>query len=852
MVNIPRVKNSVYTSEKPVKQTEPDRLQSQSAEAKEEIDEKKSSVAITANAKAMISVQNKIPEELAAIEKDFFKDSKFYSQPVDKKIAILKQLAAMEEKDRSNAQWLYHSSDDTEHIEEILDNPDRFQKLVKYANSIVNNDFYFQNSDKKLKNTIATKIALMRDKKPESWQNLVFSKGYKAIQNGELRLNLIEDIEKDTVVDENYFYNKLERLENFSKYILSKMNVSDEFKTKFLETADIDMSQVKKLFAAVDKMHKKLADGLFDMVLNEKEEMDKNAKTLFIKPCEYLTFFDEILELFETAKKNQETAMKLLQLPDANHKAVIKILNRLDKEKTETGAYRFTTNILDNFIEASKNNKNFSIPALEEIVSKLEEFLKPEYVEKDTDIIRIMIAILNNYCSNNPQKVNLNTFLSYIKKDNIQLCNYLVKEKRPGLLVLEDAGQLLRYSSDIGEESRKFFTSLENAIEFEKLKKEVIKENNFKKISQAKLALNVRVKAPDLYEKLKEKGILKLVAENTIPCEILKHLNKHTDLSTDVYKDAEKVLNNKPVIPEYPEKTNKKTILSKTRTGDVVSIGGKMYINDGKKLNRWNITGEKYLELFSPILRFTAKQARLGDCYFVAVIDNMMSKPEFRIKLYEMFSQEGDDIILHLKGLDTYKYKNKIRFKNGEIEQFPHKRQIQNTKGLQMLEFAYAECALRERTYDIIPHDAPMTVKINRLKAGQEHKVMAELLGLEILSGDDIELNELDDLKGEAVRFNIKKFSQTPEEILRKVGQLTDKEGFISTLSTISDSNTGSGEKLLNKEYEIVSKHAYEIKYYDETDDTICIKNPWNCAAEIKIPVSVLAQYVNTISAGAL
>ena len=59
-----------------------------------------------------------------------------------------------------------------------------------------------------------------------------------------------------------------------------------------------------------------------------------------------------------------------------------------------------------------------------------------------------------------------------------------------------------------------------------------------------------------------------------------------------------------------------------------------------KKLNRWNITGEKYLELFSPILRFTAKQARLGDCYFVAVIDNMMSKPEFRIKLYEMFSQE--------------------------------------------------------------------------------------------------------------------------------------------------------------------------------------------------------------------
>ena len=61
-----------------------------------ETDTKKSSAAITANAKALISVQNKIPVELAEIEKDFFDDSKFHSLPIDKKIAVLKRLAAME------------------------------------------------------------------------------------------------------------------------------------------------------------------------------------------------------------------------------------------------------------------------------------------------------------------------------------------------------------------------------------------------------------------------------------------------------------------------------------------------------------------------------------------------------------------------------------------------------------------------------------------------------------------------------------------------------------------------------------------------------------------------------------
>lgn len=814
-----------------------------------ETDTKKSSAAITANAKALISVQNKIPVELAEIEKDFFDDSKFHSLPIDKKIAVLKRLAAMEKNDRNTAEWLYHVTDDTEYIDELLSDKDRLSKLIKHQNNIFNNDFSRQNCDKKLKNEIALKIAMMRDCNRQSWNNLESSKGYKAIKDGELRLTLIEDIQKDTVIDENYFYNTLDRYETFTKNVLSMMNVSDEFKEKFLKIADIDMSQVNKLFKAVNKLNKKLADELFDMIINEKEQTERMAKATYVAPSEYLNFFDETIKLLEAAKANQDTATLLLQLPGGSHKSIIKILDRLQREKNNPQIGRLTTNILENFVEASKNNNNFSIPALDEIVSKMDEFYTSEYSEKGIDIIRILIAILNNYCTNNQQNLDLKSFLSYINKDNIALCNYLIKADSRHNFILDDKAQLLRYSSKLEDYGAKFFESEDGAREFYKLRNEVIKDNDIKTIKSARAVLNVRIKAPELYEKIKKNGVIKLIAEKKLSYNVLDYLNTNSDFSTDFYKDVKKVIKNESVVPEFSPTASKKMVFASTKTGDVVSIGENMFINDGEGLVKWNMTKEKYLDLFPPVLRFASKQGKLGDCYLISVIDNIMSKPEFRVKLYQMFSQDGDDIVVHLKGMDNYKYKNIIRFKNGDVEQFSHKRQLNGAKGLQMLELAYAECALRERSYDNIPHEAPMSVKINRLKSGKERQALFDLLGLDASSEANLKFSEIDKMRGKAARVCVKKTTDFTEETLREAGKYANYKNALVFVS-IGSANNQRPEKIINKEYNLAANHAYSIKRYDEAKDILYITNPWNCAAEIRVPVSELALYANYVTLG--
>ena len=823
------------------------------SENKSSTDNKASSDAITANAKASILIKcDDIPEEYKKILNDFEKDSKITKLPRAEIFAILKKLASMETQERRNAEWLYHSFSDTGYIEKILDNPDSFRKVVKYAKFIVENDFLRQKSDKKLKNTLATRIAIMRYRDPQSWRNLVTSKGYKAITEGAVRLDFIKNLEADTVVDDNYFYNKFDDFETNTRRALAAMNVSGEFQEKFLKIADIDMSKVPKLLAAVNIMDKKLAVQLFDLVLDTKQKIDETAKVKYIRPSEYLDFFDESLKMLELAKNNQEAAKKLLQLEGKNISEIIKILERVDKERKNQDIAPIVTNVIDDFLQASADNKNFSIDALSMYSSKIDNFFTTDYYNKKIRTPLILGTICSNYyngiSSNNP---DLKTFLSYIDKNNIQLLDFLVKEYPQKPEILEQQKMLLYYSYELGENSAKFFSSCAGIQDFAKLILDTANVNGFQYAGIVKEVLRIRLDSQELYEKLKNNGIFKLINDKTISIQILSYLNRHMDLNNNVYKDAEKVLKGESIVPEFSANMDKNEILRNTKEGDVLSIEGKMYINNGEKLVRWNISKEKYLELFPPVIRFASKQAQLGDCYFVSVLENMMSKPKFRVKLYEMFSQDGEDIIVHLKGLDGYRYENKVRFKNGNVEQFPHKQQLQGAKGFQMLEQAYAECALRERLYDIIPENETMSVKISRIKTGSERRAMLDLLGLNSLSKEEVDLKNIGELKGNVISIDVTKSKEPPEELLRDAGRIANKDNAMIFFS-MKNTETTAPEKTINNEYNLVSNHTYAIKRYDEAADALYITNPWNCASDIKVPVSLLAQYISYISAGML
>ena len=236
-------------------------------------------------------MQGGIPKKYFEILNDFDDDSKINKLPWREKLVILERLASMEKHDRANAEWMYHSCGDTAYIARILDNQEDFQKLVSYAEFIVDNDFARQKSDKKLKNTLATRIAIMRYRDPQSWRNLVTSKGYKAVTKGAVRLDFLKNLEADTVVDDKYFYNKFDNFETSTRRVLNAINVSDEFREKFFKILDIDMSKVPDLFGAVNGMHKELAIQLLDLVLDTKHKIDETAKVKYIQPSEYLDFF---------------------------------------------------------------------------------------------------------------------------------------------------------------------------------------------------------------------------------------------------------------------------------------------------------------------------------------------------------------------------------------------------------------------------------------------------------------------------------------------------------------------------------------------------------------------------------
>ena len=74
----------------------------------------------------------------------------------------------------------------------------------------------------------------------------------------------------------------------------------------------------------------------------------------------------------------------------------------------------------------------------------------------------------------------------------------------------------------------------------------------------------------------------------------------------------------------------------------------------------------------------------LADCYLVAELDALMDKAAGRAKIYSMFSQIGNDIVVTIPG------QSPITFKNGTVLD-TNGLQIQgNQTGLKMIEQAYA------------------------------------------------------------------------------------------------------------------------------------------------------------------
>lgn len=198
-----------------------------------------------------------------------------------------------------------------------------------------------------------------------------------------------------------------------------------------------------------------------------------------------------------------------------------------------------------------------------------------------------------------------------------------------------------------------------------------------------------------LYQDIQNSGILKLVEEGKIDFDVLEDLcidaASNTRMSASLLEDCKKMSSGEPAIRGYSSGTDLNQVFKSTQTGEVVEVGSQLYVNDGKSMTKVNLTKEKYLELFPPFKRFDINQndnKNAGNCWYLETMHNLYQNPTTRVKILQLFRQEGNDVYIKLPN-SKYEYK----FQNGDVPKDSHDKKFtlsDSPKWVNMLEYVGA------------------------------------------------------------------------------------------------------------------------------------------------------------------
>jgi hypothetical protein len=349
--------------------------------------------------------------------------------------------------------------------------------------------------------------------------------------------------------------------------------------------------------------------------------------------------------------------------------------------------------------------------------------------------------------------------------------------------------------------------------------------------------VDIAMKNPEKYQRIKNSGILEMAINGDVDINILSKLNANSDLTDEIYSDLQAVKENRSIVSEFNEGTPIGYAFSKTKQGDVLEIGDQMYINNGSTLQKWNMTKEKYLELFPPVVRFATKQNGLGNCYFVTSLSSSMNNPAGRADIYSSLSLDGDNIVVTIKGYSGYNGSHV--FENGEIEIDKQRLHLTGAKGLQMYEQTYANVALREERYDTTPslseHKNPQ-MTMQRIIGGHAWVAMSEIHDVE-------NFGYVDELPSDFTIGTIAIANINESTLESLLTEYYSKPNTLLNFGTIAKKNS-SAESTLSQEYNIVSNHAYTIMGYNPDSKIVTINNPHSSAVNTEIPLSELAKYM--------
>ena len=575
----------------------------------------------------------------------------------------------------------------------LLKEPEKFNlyRAIKARLNKLLEGVKFQSSEER--SIFNQNLSILGTKDKSSFLNLTESKGFSEILEGRLSSEYIRGLKSTDKIGYNHFYDLFANIEKATDARLSKI-------------VGLDKEGVITLIKSMDKEICESPQVLEDLLV--MLEKHKNPESV-----------NKILKTFQKDLDNGNYSYikNLIMHADSNPKLFNKVL-KLHTEQPNIYSYRILRDIetllsKDNKIDIElfeylANNKNiYSLFSM----SEMNNFLNIEGADKN--MLKKYMDALNKmnekkYIGYDLESVSANNF-EYFKK---MLEENKIDEENYFKLLLTNGHEM--------------FKKPENWSFADNIYREtflpIFKSTN-EDLWAALDVSEMRIYNPESYNKLKTSGIVDLVVSKKLKSDMLC-LERGQDFIPEVYNDIKLLKNGGSVIKHF---TSFDKILSKTTAGDVVSVNGKIFINNNGRLETWNMTEEKFNDLFPLVERFTGSQGP-ADCFLYSALETLYRNPKTRGQYYKLFEQKGDDILVTIP---AYKdFKGTVTFNNGEITTACNSGS--GAKHNLLLEQAYARTGLRLEKNTPIGKNPTTTddyeYLYERLCGGQTGDVLRDLL----------------------------------------------------------------------------------------------------------------------------
>lgn len=293
--------------------------------------------------------------------------------------------------------------------------------------------------------------------------------------------------------------------------------------------------------------------------------------------------------------------------------------------------------------------------------------------------------------------------------------------------------------------------------------------------------------------------------------------------------------------PEFGANTPLSTVLSKTKQGQVATVGSEVYINDCGKMTKLQMDAKTYKKLFPAYETNVLQQGNsTGDCYFLSGgLIAFQRNDNARPYLLKMIKQDGNDIVITFPGYPN----NPVRFKNGELSS--GELHIEKTsQGNLLLEQAYAKAkyAANHKIKDASSVDTDTAMKY--IHGVNTHLVMNEIIGcdnatLYIRNSCKEDYKSMRREKG----YDFKKHKFLDED---KKDEILDK--LAGKDNVLICAASGARDAGYLPDYGVTPHHAYYIENIDKTNKTVTIVNPHNSLYSMTLSYEKFWEGFSTLS----